>query len=145
MSKSVTLLALVPLALVLLGGGCQQIYSPTPGATPPESQESASTTANNPTTPGDEFNLVVQVLNPGIVKFTWEAPKDMDPKTETFFLLHSVKPEPLYPDAFWYRRSGVDREGVWGNIPAGKRYFRICEFKDNQCIRYSKVVQSEVQ
>ena len=93
----------------------------------------------------DEFNLKVEALNPGIVKFNWDAPKTMDVKTETFILLHSAQPDPTHPGAFWYRKSGVDREGTWGNIPSGKRFFRICEFKGNQCVRYSKTIEVEMK
>lgn len=138
--KKLFALAVVPAFLLIAGAGCQE-ESAVPVATSP------AVTITAPTAPGispEEFNFKAEVLNPGIVHFTWDAPKNMDSKTETFLILHSAFDAPKYPGAFWYRRSGVDREGVWGNIPAGKRYFRICESKDEKCIGYSKTVELNI-
>jgi hypothetical protein len=93
----------------------------------------------------EDFTFTATALNPGIVKFTWEAPKYMDPKTEQIMLLYSVAPEPVFPGSFWYRRAGTDKEAVWGNITPGKRYFRACEYKDEKCVKYSNIVEVEVQ
>lgn len=136
----------IPALLLLAGGGCQNLYPPNPENTS-DSKTESPVSQNPPSseTAMDEFNFKVEALNEGLVKFTWDAPQGMDPKTETFLLLHSAKPEPVYPGAFWYRRVATDREGVWGNIPAGQRYFRICESKDGQCVKYSKVVALEIK
>ena len=133
----------VPALLIITGAGCQNLYPPSA----PTQTESTAPTAPAPTAPAaaDEFNLKVEILNPGIVKLSWDAPKDLDAKTETFFLLHSAKPEPVYPGTFYYRRAGTDREATWGNIPSGQRYFRMCEAKGNECVKYSPVVAVDVK
>ena len=138
MKKILTLL-FVPVLLLFAGAGCQGEPSPAP-----TSPSTTNATPHATPTAEDEFNFKAEVFNPGIVHFTWDAPKAMDSRVETFLLLHSAKPDPTYPGAYWYRRSGVDREGVWGNIPAGKRYFRICEARDNTCINYSKTVELDI-
>ena len=132
-------------ALLLLGGaGCDklnQLYQSTAGSNS-SPVETATSTAITP--PSGNIVIKAEALNPGIVKFNWQVPADFN-NNHTFFLLHSAKPEPVYPGAFFYRRSGVDREGAWGNIPAGTRYFRICEADGEKCLNYSNTVQLDVQ
>lgn len=143
--------ALIPATLVLIGAGCQSLYPPTPDTNPgtkneqPAAAAAATTTTAAPAAGSDEFNFTATALNPGIVKFTWDAPNGFDTKTETYLLLYSNKVDPVYPGAFWYRRSGVDREALWGNLPAGKLNFRMCESKDGVCARYSKNIELDVK
>ena len=133
-------------ALLLLGGaGCDklnQLYQSTTGS---DSSPTETATSTAVTPPSANLMLTAEALNPGIVKFTWKPTDNFDEKSHGFFLLHSAKPEPVYPGAFFYRRAGTDREGVWGKIPAGKRYFRVCEADGDKCLNYSNTVELDVK
>ena len=140
MRKQLWAALLLPALFLLGGAGCNSLYQ---DQTPPASPETASTTAV--TSPSVAIILTAEALNPGIVKFIWKPTANFDEITQGFFLLHSAKPEPAYPGAFFYRRAGTDREGVWGKIPSGTRYFRICETDGDKCLNYSNVVQLDVK
>lgn len=128
--------------LLIAGAGC------APAIAPPTNPEPA---APSPAEAGlaveslKDFTVQVESLNPGIVKVTWNAPTPSDPDV-TYRILHSAKPSPALPSAYWYQRSNAEaREAAIGKLPKGTRYFRVCEFKDNQCRRYSNEAAVEVQ
>ena len=140
MRKLATRLSLVATSLALIGAGCKY---PPPGA-PAANQESASPKAL--TQPLNDFTVTAEALNPGIVKITWTAPATSGPNT-AWRVLHSARPNPtLEGKAYWFQRSSSDaRDASFGKLPPGKRYFRVCEFKNEKCARYSNEVIVEVK
>ena len=144
MKKYLVVTALIPAFLLMAGAGCEQLTKlyqkgGDNGGTQPNGQINTT-----PPPVQSSLMLTVNALNQGIVQLKWETPNNFN-VNHTFFLLHSAKAEPVYPGAFYFRKGSTDREATWGNIPAGKRYFRVCEADGNACLNYSNVVELDVQ
>ncbi|MBI2444389.1 MAG: hypothetical protein HYV42_04090 [Candidatus Magasanikbacteria bacterium] len=142
MGQNIKHLAALGGALLLLGAGCLVLPGRKTAEAPPPAAPSAP--APPVIKPGALLLNKVEALNPGIVKLEWSAPSDLAPGA-LFRLLHSSSPDPeLETGAFWYQVTRDTRETAWGQIPAGKRHFRVCEFKEGKCQRYSNTVEAEV-
>lgn len=153
-SFSVLLLAGV---LMLAGAGCSFTGSTTEQTNPPSNNTVQTTTdtaqvpsdAGVETTSGD-FPIAAELMDTKTVKLTWVKPTDMA-EGSTIRLMHSSSDNPSFPAAdnnhqpYWYQPSSTQTELEWSNIPAGTRYFRACEYKDNKCLRFSNTIKLQVK
>lgn len=134
MKKYLIPLGIMAFALVFIGAGCR--YS------------LRGNNDNNNTKVPDNTNtslsLTAKSLGDGAVQFNWTIPANMD-TSGGFKILHSAKSDPQYPGAFWYRQSSNKREATWSNIPTGKRFFKICQYLQDDCKTYSNIVELEVK
>lgn len=142
--------ALILGGLLLAGGGCN-IYkstNTTPAATPATKTSSSPVEISSKTT-GD-FTILAELAGTKEVKVTWNTPANLADGS-VIRLMHSSADNPTLPvpengrAPYWYQPGPTRSELDWGGIPAGTRYFRACEFKDNACLRHSNTIMLEVK
>ena len=139
MKKLTSLLALGAL-LILGGAGCPPLDTNSTAEEP-----AASPATSAPTASEETFTVAAEALGSGAVKVSWNTPADADP-TSVFRVVHGNKPNPTYPGGYWFQRSDKTvREATLTNLPKGLRYLRVCEFKNNQCVKYSNELEVDVK
>jgi len=91
----------------------------------------------------DALTLTVEKADAGTVNLKWQAGKDLDVKGG-FRLWYSGRNIPN-DGAYWYWLNSDTRTADWGNIPTGKKFFRVCVWQDDKCGAYSNEVELEVE
>lgn len=140
--------------LALVGAGCSDTGSNnTPSTTPEENQTSTPPTTstveentNTSSTAVEGFTVTVEPNENGNVKVSWTVPNNFNKKL-SFRVLHSAKPNPDSPAAFWFQYMNSTRSTELSNVPKGNRYFRVCgyDLTQNKCVNYSNEVEAEVK
>jgi len=146
MKKQIALGTVLLATLALVGAACNNAYRDNQNTRGEGNNPPASTVGENQSNeqPGDNFTLKAIALGNRVVKFAWTVPDTMD-VNGGFRVLHSAQPEPKYPGSYWYWLNSSTRAATWGNLPAGNRHFRLCQFRSEKCARYSNVVELEVK
>lgn len=142
MKKNIIALAGVLATIALIGAGC---------ASAPENKSDAN--KDNGTTPlvldnvvatttatASELVLTVEKTEAGTAKLTWTGLTS----EKGYRLFHSTKNLPT-DNAFWQWENKNQTEFVWKGIPAGKRFFRACEWLGDQCGKYSNEVEITIE
>ncbi len=133
--------------LLLAGAGCgnttdtPQTKSANTSATTLENT-SSDTTTNQPKT--NEFTLAAEAAGNGHVRFTWNAPSNVQAK-DGFRFVRGPLENPSYPGNFWYHRPAGDTQANWIKLPKGKQHFRVCAFENKKCTAYSNDVEVTVK
>ena len=142
--------SLVVGALLLAGGGCSFLKPTDMYSTPAPTKPVSSSTQTGMTPATGDFVLTAELTGTKEVKVSWTKPTDMT-EGSVIRLMHSSADNPTFPvpadgrDPYWYQPGAARTELEWSSIPAGTRYFRACEFKDDKCLRHSNTVMLEVK
>jgi len=103
---------------------------------------------DNPTDgePTDEsFSVSAALTGANTVKVTWTTPSSLDPES-VIKVLYGPRPNPDFGKDYWFERSNKDlHDATIPGIKPGITHFRVCEFKDNACVRYSNEVTVDVK
>lgn len=140
MNKKAGILLATLGAFVLLGAGCNNNQP----ATDNQNQNGNDTTTPTTTTGNNDqsgFGLTVEAMGSGVVKVSWTVPSDLD-KNASIRVLHSGRPNSDKP--FWSQYMNSTREAEVRNVPTGSRYFKVCEWKDNNYGKCSNETEAEV-
>jgi len=128
--------------LLLVGAGCAQVESPAleKQATEPVVQNTTDGTTVETVVSDDSITLsAVPTAIPGEVLLTWNVPTELE-SPEGYRLVRSANVEPRFPGSFWFHQGQERRHITWINVPAGRQYFRLCQFKGGECVAYSNQV-----
>lgn len=143
-------------ALLLVGAGCANDKPNT--LSPTEINNQANTGINtenqteNTTTPNEQTNNessditlnAAAAENKGEVHLNWNTPENMS--GSKFQVTHSSTSGRTVADgAFWQNLPSSTTEYTWKGVPSGTRYFKVCELKDDKCVRTSNEVVVEVK
>ena len=142
MQKTIALVSSLA-TLVLLGAGCAGL-----AAMPSLNKQTQSTSTADipdPITYPVTLSATAESTSLGTVVVKWQKPETVAAGT-SFRVLYGAKPEPMLPSAYWYERSsGNAVEAEINGVPSGKKYFRVCEFKNNACVSYSNTLEVNVE
>ena len=150
MKKATAFLLTALGVLALTGAGCSNTEEGVNQEEQKETAVSTSTAANTEQsgTSTEEYKIDAtgESLGNGVVSIKWTVPENFD-RTKSFQVLHSSRPNPSHPTAFWFQYMNSARTTELSNVAAGKRYFRICAFdlEKNECVGYSNDVELEVK
>ncbi len=129
-------------AVALLGAGCQSSQPVEDTTTPPTA---TSTEATTPETTGNVSLTEVTPMGNGTVLVRWATPDDVD-QASLFRIAYGPTENPTIPGSRWYARtSNKLREATITGVPAGKQYFRVCEWNGGKCAQYSNQFEVEVK
>lgn len=134
-------------ALMLVGAGCSDDSKPNNLITPPAntSTQAPVTTSEN-TQPVSDFTVSGEATeNVGEVKLQWSAPANIDPANKIRLINGSFPGREVSKGAFWQDLNSSTREYLWTGVKSGKRYFRICELKDDVCVNTSNEIEVMVK
>jgi hypothetical protein len=150
MQKATAFLVTALGVLALTGAGCSNTEEGVKSTDENTTEVSTSTTAseNSSSTPTEYAKIEVSAesLGNGVISVKWSVPENFD-RTKSFQVLHSAKPNPEHPTAFWFQYTNDTRQTELNNIALGKRYIRVCEFDldKKECVNYSNEVELEVK
>jgi hypothetical protein len=149
MRKATALLVTALGVLALVGAGCSNTQEEV---NPNEEKGTATNTQPSENTQKPEEQAAAEIvasaesLGNGVVSVKWTVPENFD-RTKSFQVLHSSKPNPDHPSAFWFQYMNSERATELSNIATGTRYIRVCSFdlEKKECVKYSNEVQLEVK
>lgn len=136
--------------LALTGAGCsnteETINSGEENQTATSTSTTAEETKNDNSVEAVKIEATAEALGGGIVSVKWTVPDNFD-KTKSFQVLHSSKPNPNHPTAFWFQYMNSARTTELSNVAPGTRYFRVCAFDltANECTNFSNEIELEVK
>lgn len=129
-------------ALLVAGAGCQnQITNQNNDATPDDNE--ITRPINNPVVTlnelnSDKFQVTIEPKETGTLQVKWTVDDALANEAEGYRLILGKDPNPVYPGSYWYERGSAHREKLWTELPSGKRYFRACIVKNDECVLYSE-------
>ncbi|MFA6105448.1 MAG: hypothetical protein WC725_02495 [Patescibacteria group bacterium] len=149
MKKATAFLVTVLGVLALTGAGCNKTEETINTTEEKETATSTTTTTSEEsgaTEEASQIEATVEALGNGAVSVKWTVPENFD-RTKSFQVLHSAKPNPVHPTAFWFQYMNDTRTTELNNVTPGKRYFRVCAFDltKNECASFSNEVELEVK
>lgn len=130
-------------AVVIIGAGCNNnsdINTPTTNDNNSTSTPT-STTSTPDTSTGDGLTVTVNPMGGGKVQVNWTVPENFD-RTNSIRVLHSGRPDSDRP--FYFQYMNTARSTELNNVPTGKRYFKVCEYKNDQYGNCSEQIEVEV-
>ncbi len=141
MRTSLSYVATAALLVTLLGAGCQSLGSSTTEQTTPPT----TPTSTGETTSSNSFTIAAEAQGKGAVQVRWSTPSDAKPNS-VFRVVYGPNNAPSLPGSRWYARSSNDyHDATITGVPAGTMHFRMCEWNNNTCLRYSNEVLVEVK
>ena len=147
MRKATALLVVALGTLSLVGAGCSNTEEQVNNKEENVSTEATSTPKNETASEeNQEITATAEVLENGVVSVKWNVPENFD-KTKSFQVLHSSKPNPNHPTAFWFQYMNNIRSTELSNVATGTRYIRVCSFDldKKECVKFSNEIQVEVK
>lgn len=149
MRKATALLVTALGVIALVGAGCSNTQEDVNKNEEQNTATSTTSTENNQNKEEAATSEIVasaEALGNGSVSVKWTVPEGFD-KTKSFQILHSSKPNPDHPSAFWFQYMNSVRSTELGNVATGTRYFRVCSFdlEKKECVKYSNEIQLEVK
>lgn len=147
--KNFIKLGLLGSALILLGAGCSNYAQPT--ATPGNTNTNPAPVTTNeypddPPLPDFQVFNGEATANVGEVKLQWST--DVGAKNKIRLINGSTPGREVTEGAYWQDLVGsndASREYIWSGLKSGKRYFRVCELKDGECIQPSNEIEIMVK
>ncbi|MBD3311500.1 MAG: hypothetical protein GF349_03320 [Candidatus Magasanikbacteria bacterium] len=110
--------------------------------TQPENTENLEPVSESETT-GDEFSLKAVSLSNGTVKLTWNIPENMAGESIRIYRGPNENPGPTVN--YWVNPGIGAEEYTWNDLSPRTEFFRLCQWQDNQCVKYSENVSVEIQ
>jgi hypothetical protein len=149
MRKATALLVTALGVLALVGAGCsntQEEVNPNEEKATSTSEQPSENTQKPEEQAAAEIVASAESLGNGVVSVKWSVPENFD-KTKSFQVLHSSKPNPDHPSAFWFQFMNSERTAELQKISPGTRYIRVCSFdlEKKECVKFSNEVQVEVK
>ena len=151
MKKATAFLVTALGVLALTGAGCSNTEE---GVNPNEEKDTnvttspATTETSGSTSTEEDYKIeaTAEALGNGMVSVKWTVPENFD-RTKSFQVLHSSKPNPNHPTAFWFQYMNDARTTELSNVTTGKRYIRVCAFdlSKNECVGFSNEIELEVK
>ena len=147
MRKATAFLVIALGTLTLVGAGCnttqEEVSKNEESATSTPTSTQATDTSTSEVA---DINASAEAVGNGTVSVKWTVPENFD-RTKSFQVLHSSKPNPEHPTAFWFQYMNSIRETELSNVATGTRYIRVCAFdlEKKECVKFSNEVQVDVK
>lgn len=155
MTRSLTAISALSMALVLLGLGCQTAepvsYGTKDDAATTETASTADSTSTDTDTVDEEaasgeiVAFTAEPLGNNQVQLRWEVASDVEP-IDGFRIIRSKNPDPVYDRMnYWWETPGYRRDSVWRGVEAGDYYMRLCIVRSDECVEYSENLMVNVR
>lgn len=150
MKKQILALGAALGAMVLLGAGCAADFGNVDNSnnsnndkTANSSEQSSPETKNVETTnEAGEFRMTIEAGSANTVTVNWTKPRNVSPAS-VYRVLDGSRPNPTVA-ARWDQFTGNTFSATITDAIAGHRYFRVCEYKNGECVQYSNEEEIDV-